>query len=159
MSILENTTDLSSLFKDPAVEMFLAFTDIYSKSIKPEYTRINNEITLLYRIYMKGQMEFSSDRTFYPDANSTLRIAYGKICGYSPADAVYYKPSSTLEGIIEKDNPLIYDYNIPQKMREVYKNQDFGPWGSNGSVPVCFLADNHTSGGNSGSPVINKKVS
>lgn len=157
MNMLENTTDLSSILRDPAVEMFLAFTEVYSNKIKPEYTRINNEISLLYRIYMKGQMEFSSYKTFYPDANSTLRVAYGKICGYSPSDAVYYKPSSTLEGIVEKDNPLIYDYNIPQKMREIYKNKDFGPWGSNGSVPVCFLADNHTSGGNSGSPVINRK--
>lgn len=157
MSILDNNTDLSTLLSDPAVEMFVAFNDIYVKAIRPEYVRINNEIALLYRSYMKGQMEFSSDRTFYPDANSTLRIAYGKIRGYSPADAVYYKPSSTLEGIIEKDNPLIYDYNIPEKLREVYKNKDFGPWGINGSVAVCFLADNHTSGGNSGSPVINRK--
>ncbi|MDD3034865.1 MAG: S46 family peptidase [Bacteroidales bacterium] len=157
MSILDNKTDLSSLLRDPAVEMFDAFNEMYIKAIRPEYVRINNEITLLYRSYMKGQMEFSSDKTFYPDANSTLRIAYGKIRGYSPADAVYYKPSSTLEGIIQKDNPLIYDYNIPEKLREVYKNKDFGTWGSNGSVPVCFLADNHTSGGNSGSPVINRK--
>lgn len=156
MNILENTADLSTLFNDPAVEMFLAFSEKYLKSIKPEYVRLNNEIALLYRAYMKGQIEFNKNKIFYPDANSTLRVAYGKICGYSPIDAIYYKPSSTLEGIIEKDNPDVYDYNIPEKLREIYKNKDYGLWGTDGTMPVCFLADNHTSGGNSGSPVINR---
>ncbi|MDX9918224.1 MAG: S46 family peptidase, partial [Gudongella sp.] len=104
---------------------------------------------------MKGQMEFNKTRSFYPDANSTLRITYGKVKGYSPSDAVYYKHYSTLEGIMEKDNPEIYDYDIPQKLRDVYKSKDYGRWAVNGTIPVCFVASNHTSGGNSGSPVLN----
>ena len=76
--------------------------------------------------------------------------------GYSPADGVYYIPSSTLKGIIEKDNPEIFDYNLPQILRDIYACRDFGSWtDANGQVPVCFLATNHTTGGNSGSPVIN----
>ena len=103
----------------------------------------------------------SSDmKPFYPDANLTLRVAYGKVSGYSPADGVWYMPVSTLEGIMEKDDPEIFDYNIPQRLRDIHVSGDYGRWAVTGSdgittVPVCFLATNHTSGGNSGSPVIN----
>ena len=118
---------------------------------------INRELQLAYRTYMRGQMDFAPDRTvYYPDANLTLRVAYGHIKGYSPSDGVYYKPSSTLTGIIQKDNPEIFDYNIPQRLRDIYAAKDFGQWvDANGEVPVCFIATNHTTGGNSGSPVIN----
>ena len=93
---------------------------------------------------------------FYPDANLTLRVAYGHIKGYSPADGVYYTPSSTIKGIMEKDNPDIFDYNIPQTLRDIYATKDYGCWADEtGEVPVCFIATNHTTGGNSGSPVIN----
>jgi hypothetical protein len=94
--------------------------------------------------------------SFYPDANLTLRVAYGHIKGYSPADGVYYTPSSTIKGIMEKDNPEIFDYNIPQVLRDIHAQKDYGRWADgNGEVPVCFIATNHTTGGNSGSPVIN----
>ena len=118
---------------------------------------INRELQLSYRTYMRGQMDFAEDRTvYYPDANLTLRVSYGHIKGYSPSDGIYYHPSSTLTGIIQKDNPDIFDYNIPQKLRDIYAAKDFGRWvNENGEVPVCFIATNHTTGGNSGSPVIN----
>ncbi len=118
---------------------------------------LNRDLQLLYRTYMRGQMDFAPDRTvYYPDANLTLRVSYGHIKGYSPYDGAYYHPSSTLKGIIEKDNPEIFDYNIPQKLRDIYHNKDFGRWvDERGEVPVCFIATNHTTGGNSGSPVIN----
>ena len=83
-------------------------------------------------------------------------MAYGHIKGYSPADGVYYTPSSTIKGIMEKDNPDIFDYNIPQRLRDIYAEKDYGRWAdASGEVPVCFIATNHTTGGNSGSPVIN----
>ena len=100
-------------------------------------------------------MEMQPDRTFFPDANLTLRVAYGTVEGYSPVDAVYYEPFSTIDGIMEKDNPDIYDYNIPQRLRDLYRTKEYGRWNVDGSVPVCFLATNHTTGGNSGSPVLN----
>lgn len=140
---------------DPAYELYLMFYEHHNNVILPFAREINKELNLLYRTYMKAQMEFESNKVFYPDANSTLRIAYGNVMGYKPADAVYYKHVSTIDGIMEKDNPDIYDYNIPQILRDVYNNGDFGKWQSNGTVPVCFVATNHTSGGNSGSPVIN----
>ena len=100
-------------------------------------------------------MEMQPDQFFYADANSTLRVAYGKVQGYSPCDAVYYKHFTTLKGIMEKDKPEIYDYNVPQKLREIYQKKDFGSYTQEGEVPVCFIATNHTTGGNSGSPVLN----
>jgi hypothetical protein len=142
--------------KDPAVEFQYEFKNHYENNIKKEYNDINREITLLYRTYMRGQMEFCKDKTFYPDANSTLRITYGKIMGYSPSDGIYYSPVSTIEGIMQKDNPDIFDYNIPQKLRNIYTSKDYGKWGDNGTLPVCFIATNHTSGGNSGSPIIDE---
>ena len=109
---------------------------------------------------MRGQMVYCRTqrvpKAFYPDANLTLRVAYGHIKGYQPADATYYRPSSTIKGIMEKDNPDIFDYNIPQRLRDIYAEKDYGRWtDSTGEVPVCFIATNHTTGGNSGSPVIN----
>ena len=160
LKLKEATDSLRLLLEDPAVKFGDAFDDWYKKEIRPVTKRINSEITLLNRDYMRGQMEFSPDRVFYPDANLTLRVAYGSVQGYSPADGIYYKPVSTLEGIREKDNPEIFDYNIPQRLREIHAAKDYGPYTvtdskGNITVPVCFIATNHTSGGNSGSPVIN----
>lgn len=146
---------------DPAVRFANEFRKWYGSDVYPYERRLNQEITLLYRDYMRGQMAFEPEKSFFPDANLTLRVAYGSIAGYSPADGVYYEPVSTLEGIMEKDNPEIFDYNIPQRLRDIYAAKDYGQWAittadGKKTVPVCFIATNHTSGGNSGSPVINK---
>jgi len=98
-----------------------------------------------------------SGRLFYPDANFTMRIAYGKVEGYKSRDAVSLSFQTTLDGLMEKEDENIADYTIFQKLKEVYAKKDFGPWAVNGKVPVCFIASNHTSGGNSGSPVLNAK--
>ena len=153
-------TDITLLTDDPAVEFGNEFRKWYMEGIRSVVQRLGSEITLLYRDYMKGQMEFNKDRAFYPDANLTLRVAYGSVQGYSPADGTYYLPISTIEGIMQKDNPDIFDYNIPQRLRDIYAEKDYGEWtvtDASGrlTVPVCFIATNHTSGGNSGSPVIN----
>ena len=141
-----------------AAEIYKNTNDWFKENIAPTLTNVNKEINLLYRAYMKGQMEYNDatngGKVFYPDANSTLRVTYGKVKGYKPADAVYYTPVSSLDGIIEKDNPEIYDYNIPQKLRDIHAAKDYGQWEVDGSVPVAFIAMNHTSGGNSGSPVL-----
>ena len=141
--------------EDPVVRFYAELADFYNNKVFPKYTSLNKEITLLYRDYMRGQMEFDKEKAFYPDANLTLRVAYGKIAGYSPSDAVYFTPSSSIEGIMQKDNPEIFDYNIPQELRDIYASKDYGEWANDkGTIPVCFIATNHTSGGNSGSPVI-----
>ena len=155
MSILDDGVTQNMFDNDPAVLFYQKFNDHFNDNIKPIIDRSNSKLAIFYRKYMRGQMEFDQQKNFYPDANSTLRITYGKVKGYSPADGIYYNHLSTLEGIMQKDNPDIYDYNIPQKLRDIYKTKDFGRWAVNGTVPVCFVASNHTSGGNSGSPVIN----
>ena len=152
--------DKDFVMADPATEFFNEFLKWYAADIQPVATRLNQELQLAYRDYMRGQMVYCRTqrvpKAFYPDANLTLRVAYGHIKGYSPADGVYYTPSSTIKGIMEKDNPDIFDYNIPQRLRDIYATKDYGRWAdASGEVPVCFIATNHTTGGNSGSPVIN----
>ncbi len=132
-----------------ARELAQAFTDYVNEHLSPQVSALNQSIEQCYHHYMQGQMEFEPEKAFYPDANLTLRIAYGSVAGYSPSDAIYYRPVSTLKGIIEKDNPDIFDYDIPQVLRDIYAQ------GGHEAQPVCFLATNHTTGGNSGSPVLN----
>jgi len=150
-----NESGISKLNKDPFYTIALNVNGFISVNVKPELARINNEIQKLNRDYMTLQMEFDKERVFYPDANSTLRITFGTVKGYFSKDAVYFTHYTTLKGIMEKDNPDIYDYDVPEKLRVLYKTKDYGRYTQNGEVPVCFIANNHTTGGNSGSPVIN----
>ena len=156
--------DKDAVLSDPAFYFHNEFLRWYTVDVTPHTQRLNQDLQLAYRDYMRGQMDYAEAldgkagrEAFYPDANLTLRVAYGHIKGYNPADGVYYETSSTLTGIIEKDNPEIFDYNIPQNLRDIYAEKDFGRWADeNGEVPVCFIATNHTTGGNSGSPIIDK---
>ncbi len=117
----------------------------------------------LYACYVEGLRRWAAaekrEGAMFPDANLTLRVAYGKVAGYEYADGEYHTPLTTLDGIIAKDNPAIYDYDIPQALRDLHTSKDYGRWGievgGRRTVPVCFLATNHTTGGNSGSPILN----
>ena len=148
---------------DALVEFARMFNTIRNDALNYSYRNLSNvpAVEQYYRPYMRALREWDKKRAFYPDANFTLRVAYGKVAGYEYADAEYHHPVSTIDGIIAKDNPEIYDYNIPQSLRDIYARKDYGRWGQNiygkKSVAVCFLATNHTSGGNSGAPVINGK--
>ncbi|TCI84922.1 S46 family peptidase [Tenacibaculum sp. M341] len=128
--------------------------EFYSK-INPEFQQKNQPIVALQKQYMKALMDALPNARYFPDANGTLRVTYGQVRGYSPRDAVYYKPVSYLEGIIEKYVPGDYEFDVPKKLRDLYETKDYGQYtDKNGKVPVCFLGTNHTSGGNSGSPAI-----
>ena len=148
---------------DPIAEFAAAIEPLRAHVSKYAYRNFSNipDIERWFRPYVKALMEWDKQRAFFPDANLTLRVAYGKIAGYEYADGEYHLPQTTIEGIIEKDNPDIYDYNVPQALRNAYAKKDYGRWGVelNGkyTVPVCFIASNHTTGGNSGSPVLNRK--
>jgi hypothetical protein len=150
-----NPAAIAKLEKDPFYVLATKVTEFMTSNVRPELNRINSEILKLNKDYMSAQMEFDKERIFYPDANLTLRVTYGSVKGYRSKDAVKFDYYTTLSGIMEKDNPEIYDYDVPAKLRELYKTKDFGRYAENGEVHVCFIADNHTSGGNSGSPVIN----
>ncbi len=126
----------------------------YFKKINPKYHEINLNILAVQKIYMKALIETFPDARFFPDANGTLRVTYGKVNGYAPRDAVYYEPVSYLSGVMEKYIPGDYEFDVPEKLIDLYQNKDYGIYGDNGEMPVNFIGTNHTTGGNSGSPVI-----
>ena len=154
--------DLATIESDPVAAFVDAVAPIQQRIRPYTYRNFSNipDIERWFRPYVKALMEWDKKRAFFPDANLTLRVAYGKVAGYEYADGEYHLPQTTLEGIIAKDNPEIYDYNVPQSLRDAYAKKDYGRWGVelNGkyTVPICFIATNHTTGGNSGSPVLNK---
>lgn len=150
------TSKAKKIKKDPIFKLANNIIENYYTNIKPQSQKINDELDQLQRTYMKAQMEMQEDKQFYPDANSTLRVTYGRVDGFSPRDAVNYKHFTTLKGIMLKENPDIYDYVVEDKLKELYNAKDYGEYADkDGSMHVCFIASNHTSGGNSGSPVLN----
>ena len=146
---------ISELEIDPLYILAKGVNIFLDEQVRDKYLELSGKIANLDRLYMKAQIEFADDKILWPDANFTLRVAYGEVGGYEPRDAVYYTHYTTLEGIMEKDNPEIYDYDVPDKLKELYYAKDYGRYSQDGKIPVCFIADNHTTGGNSGSPVIN----
>ncbi|MCQ2299269.1 MAG: S46 family peptidase [Bacteroidales bacterium] len=145
------------LLADPAVDLFnVAYSYSYTPEKRSQYKEANQNINRLMRIYVKGMMTQYPDSNFFPDANLTLRVAYGHVEGFTPRDGVYYKPYSTLDGIMQKENPDIYDYVVTPRLHELYNKKDYGRYANaKGEMPVAFIATNHTTGGNSGSPVLN----
>lgn len=154
--------------EDPAVQLVMqCYFSLYQTPENASAAEARNEISRLMRTYVKGMMalypdeQYGTDSTvkkpyFFPDANLTLRVAYGHVQGFQPRDGVYYKPYSTLEGIMQKENPDIYDYVVEPRLKELYETKDYGRYAnSKGELPVGFIATNHTTGGNSGSPVLN----
>ena len=152
-----NGSSASGIKKDQFYALSKGFSEFINNNVRTELDRLSSDIQNLHKEYMVAQMEYDRERTFYPDANSTLRIAYGNIKGYNPRDAVYFNYFTTLKGIMEKDNPEIFDYDVPDKLRELYEKRDYGRYAQNGEIHICFIANNHTTGGNSGSPVINSE--
>lgn len=155
--IPESKFNISLRFqKDPVLVIFNSFAAVYSKKVIPAYDNLKMDMQVLYRSYMRGLMEMQKDKVFYPDANFTMRVAYGKAEGYKPADGIEYLEYTSLSGAIEKHYMDSVVYSLPEKLIEIYNSKDFGRWvNEKGEVPVCFVASNHTSGGNSGSPILN----
>ena len=151
-------TVIARLNEDKGYKLVKAITDAYNSKVGPNYDEISLRIASLQRTYMKGILELSpKDARIFPDANSTLRVTYGKVDGYEPKDATYYKPVTYLDGVMEKYIPGDYEFDVPQKLIDLYNKKDYGRYGENGKMPVCFIGTNHTTGGNSGSPAIDAK--
>ena len=140
--------------KDSGYEIVKLLADNYYSAIVPKYDEYYTKIAALQRDYMKAQLELFPAERYFPDANSTLRVTYGVVKGYSPTDAIYYEHISHLEGIMEKYIPGHYEFDVPTKLIQLYKNKDYGDYDDDGKMPVCFIGTNHTTGGNSGSPAI-----
>ena len=142
---------------DPAVQIFSqAYNYCYGGDKRQRHSTANDNIQRLMRTYIKGMMEQYPDSNFFPDANLTLRVAYGHVEGFKPKDATYYTAYSTIDGIMEKENPDVYDYRVEPRLKELWQKKDYGHYATKkGELPVAFIATNHTTGGNSGSPVLN----
>lgn len=142
------------LSRDPA---FVASLSINAKSGKlfDKISSYNLNLQRGHRLYIAGLKQMFPDSTFYPDANGTMRLTYGTVTGYYPADAIHYKYYTTLSGVMEKEDPNNWEFVVPAKLKELYHNKDFGRYGTNGKMIVNFISNNDITGGNSGSPVIN----
>ena len=141
---------------DPAMKAYQSLIGFYRDEVYDPIVGINANIDRLRRIYMKGQMEMEPDKRFSPDANFTLRVTYGKVEGFKPQDGKTYKHFTTLEGIMQKENPDIYDYVVEPRLKQLYNTKDYGRYADkDGTMHVAFTASVHTTGGNSGSPILN----
>ncbi len=145
---------LDKLNQDPAYQTIKTMADVYVKEVAPKYEELALKISALQRTYMKAQLELNKGARFFPDANSTLRVTYGKVKGYDPKDATTYKSKTYLDGVLEKYIPGDYEFDVPKKLIELYETKDYGPYAEKGGMPVCFIGTNHTTGGNSGSPAL-----
>ncbi len=147
---------LKLIEKERLMADYHSLEKIYSEGFFKEYWGINAAINRKYKMYLQAIMEMNEGKIMYSDANFTMRIAYGEVEAYSPRDGVEYKIETKLSGIIDKYNTGLEDYIVPEKLLELYEEKDYGKYAnSEGDMSVCFIASNHTSGGNSGSPVIN----
>jgi hypothetical protein len=165
MSTIEKSTEFlnkykagsyKKLEKDPAYILATSIYNNYIDNIQGKLLGLSDKTDSLYRVYVKAMMEMQPDKRFYPDANSTLRVTYGKVNDYYPRDAVHYTHYTTIEGIMQKEDPAIYDYVVEPKLKALYKAKDYGRYANkSGEMPVAFIGTNHTTGGNSGSPVLN----
>jgi len=149
---------LNRLKNDPVFKLAAFYNEFYSVFLQKEYAEINSRLIPLNRTYMKALREVVPERKYYPDANSTLRVAFGKVEGYKPADAVTYTWFTTADGIVQKNNTGEADYLIEPRLKKLIEAKDYGQYADkDGKLRTCFSSSNHTSGGNSGSPVLNSK--
>lgn len=150
-----NKNQLKILDKDPILKLSEDLRTCYYYKILNKSKELQTKLEELNGLYLRGLMEYNSEIDYYPDANFTLRVSYGRVKGYEAKDAVYYDYYTTLDGVIEKNATGEKDYKIPKYLAELHKNKDYGEYHVEGKLPVCFVATNHTTGGNSGSPIIN----
>lgn len=146
--------DVKKLRKDPAFTLMKAFSDEYFKYQK-NTEEAENMLQKSSRLFIAGLREMQPEKKFYPDANSTMRLTYGKVLDYYPADAVHYDFYTTMNGIMEKEDSTNWEFVVPDKLKELYESKDFGQYGKDGKMPVCFISTNDITGGNSGSPIMN----
>ena len=145
---------VAAIEADPAYQLYMDMNKTYTTNVSPKLNEWQSNINQWQRSYMKAQLEVFAEKKFYPDANGTLRVTYGNVKPYQPRNGVSYHYYTYMEGIMEKYKPGDYEFDVPQKLIDLYKTKDFGRYGVNGKQPVCFIAANHTTGGNSGSPAL-----
>jgi hypothetical protein len=147
--------DLSAFNDDPFIMLANEFNQVNTLDVLEGYNYYADQLNNLYKEYLPMIQAIDTTRPIYPDANFTMRMTYGKVEGYSPRDAVNYNYQTYLQGIIDKESLGYHDYDVPEKLKQLYYDKDYGRYAAaDGRLPVCFVASNHTSGGNSGSPIL-----
>ncbi|MDR2499319.1 MAG: S46 family peptidase [Tannerellaceae bacterium] len=165
-SIFGSEAKFEAFVQSPSVKILE--TDpmiLFARAVQDERKALSSALSVFdltyaeaHRDYLKGLMEMYGPKMNFPDANSTIRLTYGRKRGYHPSNAVYYEPQTTLEGVIEKEDPDNWEFVVPDRLKSLYQSKDFGPYAlPDGRLPVAFTADTHTTGGNSGSPVMNAR--
>ena len=145
----------SAFTKDPVLQMGNDIIDVY-RNVSIAYNDLSADLERNNRIFIEGVLAMNDGKNFAPDANSTIRMTYGNVKSYEPRDGVFYDYYTTLKGVMEKENPESSEFIVPEKLKQLYKDKNFGPYvNKNGDVPTCFITNNDITGGNSGSPVIN----
>ncbi|MEI8046077.1 MAG: S46 family peptidase [Bacteroidota bacterium] len=146
--------NLKTLQNDPALAAYNSFMDNF-KVLQKTNQELSAKNKKAQRLFVAALREMEPAKSFYPDANSTMRMTYGKVLDYYPADAVHYNYYTTLDGVMMKEDPNNEEFIVPAKLKDLYNKKDYGRYGENGKLYTCFLTDNDITGGNSGSPVIN----
>ena len=155
MEFLQNPT-LSRVSRDLAFTTMNSIYDKYMKEIYPTRKSVRAALSKGNRLFMSGLREMDTSKSFYPDANSTMRVTYGSIGDYSPGNAMHYDYFTTIDGIIEKEDETNEEFIVPEKLKELYKMSDYGRYADkNGDLRINFISSNDITGGNSGSPVMN----
>lgn len=143
------------LENDPMI-LFAAAVQKEKEALNQALADFNAGYSIAHKTYVKGLLEMYGDKANFPDANFTLRLTYGQVKGYSPRDAVYYRCQTTLDGVMEKEDPDNWEFVVPDPLKKLYAEKNFGRYAlPDGRMPVAFSATTHTTGGNSGSPVLN----
>jgi len=146
---------LETLENDIAFKIGNSILEKY-KEVRSELSKGADQLQKGKRLFVDGLMHINKKKNLAPDANSSIRLTYGNVGGYTPKDGVYYNHFTTLKGVMEKEDPTNPEFVVPAKLKELYKKKDFGQYADkNGNLPVCFLTNSDITGGNSGSPVIN----
>lgn len=151
---LNNPATLKKLKKDPGFQLFESSWNTFIDDIRPKAAEFSDEMDALLKVYVEGKRAMFPDMKQWSDANSTLRISYGKLEGSAPTDGMMYTSHTTLGGIIAKNRINNPDFELLPRMHELYDKKDYGDYGQDGDLWVCFTGSNHTTGGNSGSPVL-----
>ena len=144
-----------SLLKDPAIQLSNGITDDFSVRVRQSVINYNTEKNALLKLYVEGKYIMFPSEKHWPDANSTLRITYGKLEGSQPKDGISYVEHTTVDGILEKYQTGNPDFELLPELVDFYNKKEYGDYAQDGEMWVCFTGSNHTTGGNSGSPVIN----
>ena len=152
---LENPS-ATKLAEDPAYVAMQAFSDNFEK-YKKETEKASEQLAVGNRLFIDALRKMEVDKKLYPDANFTMRLTYGQVNGYDAADAVHYKYYTTIDGLMQKEDPNNPEFIVPTKLKKLYMTKDYGQYGEDNTLRVCFLSNNDITGGNSGSPVINGK--